>query len=59
MEMMMELIHGDKMLLFSTDYPHWDADDPLFAFASMDPQLRRKIMIDNASEFFPRLNLPS
>ena len=25
---LLELVHGDEILIFSSDYPHWDADDP-------------------------------
>ena len=46
---------GDRMLLFSTDYPHWhfDGEDVLpdgFAAESI-----RHIAIDNALETYPRL----
>jgi uncharacterized protein len=55
MEMMLELMHGDELLMFSTDYPHWDADDPVEAMKSFPPDIRRKIMYDNPREFYPRV----
>lgn len=43
-----ELIGWDK-LLFSTDYPHWDFDDPRQAFKiKLDNDQRRMIFRDNA-----------
>ena len=54
-EMMLELMHGDEILMFSTDYPHWDADDPIQAMAAIPPDIRRKIMYDNPRQFYPRV----
>ncbi|GAA4692316.1 amidohydrolase family protein [Pseudonocardia yuanmonensis] len=40
---------GADLLMFSTDYPHWDFDDPYRAFRTrVPPDLRRRIMHDNA-----------
>jgi uncharacterized protein len=46
---------SDDMLLFSTDYPHWqfDGDDPLPAGLS-ETQIR-KLLIDNPLQTYPRL----
>jgi predicted TIM-barrel fold metal-dependent hydrolase len=47
------------MLLFSTDFPHWqfDGDDMLPAWIS--PALRRKILVDNPLATYARLGRPS
>jgi predicted TIM-barrel fold metal-dependent hydrolase len=40
--------HADR-LLFSTDYPHWDFDDPRSAFrVRLPPAEHQAIMRDNA-----------
>jgi uncharacterized protein len=45
---MMEWIGWDR-LLFASDYPHWDFDDPFRAFpAGLDPEHRRQILSTNA-----------
>jgi len=44
---------GDSMLLFSTDYPHWDGDEPGKVFQSLSEESRRRIYSANATEFFP------
>jgi predicted TIM-barrel fold metal-dependent hydrolase len=45
------------MLLFSTDYPHWNFDSPLRSLPTTIPlDLRRKIFSENARAFY---QLPS
>jgi predicted TIM-barrel fold metal-dependent hydrolase len=40
---------GWDRLLFSTDYPHWDFDDPRHAFKiRLDDEQRRRVFRDNA-----------
>ncbi len=42
---------GWDRLLFATDYPHWDWDDPLTAFKiRMSEQERRMVFTDNARQ---------
>ena len=50
-----EQINCDKMLVFSTDYPHWqfDGDDALPEGLPQD--LVQKILVDNPLASFPRL----
>ena len=50
-----DMLENDGMLLFATDYPHWqfDGDDPLPA--GFSPEMARKIMIDNPIDTYPRL----
>jgi predicted TIM-barrel fold metal-dependent hydrolase len=44
---------SDDMLLFATDYPHWDFDAPTQAFPTALPkQLERKIMGENARTLY-------
>lgn len=43
---------GWDRLLFSSDYPHWDQDDPMYAFnMKMTPAERRQICRTNAEQF--------
>lgn len=51
---LLEMIHADKTLMFSSDYPHWDNDSPRHALPSSLPEdLRRRIMHANAEETYP------
>jgi predicted TIM-barrel fold metal-dependent hydrolase len=43
------------MLMFSTDYPHWDGDTPDFAGRLLPEALRSRVLRDTASELY---NLP-
>jgi uncharacterized protein len=44
---------GADRLLFSTDYPHWDFDDPRLAFkVALPPDIRTAIMHANARQLF-------
>src|SRR5487761_12539 len=49
-------IHAERTLLFSSDYPHWDSDDPSHVLRYLDAPLRARILRANAAETFgPRL----
>jgi predicted TIM-barrel fold metal-dependent hydrolase len=48
-----DMIGSDEVLMFSSDYPHWDFDSPTRVLnREIDKGLRRKIMYDNAAAFY-------
>lgn len=47
-----EMMDAEHLLMFSSDYPHWDFDSPTRAFPKMPEELRRRIMFENAMEFY-------
>jgi uncharacterized protein len=53
----LEMMHAERTLLFSSDYPHWDSDDAELVFRHLDPKLRKRIFVENAVETYPRLGL--
>ena len=46
-------MQSDELLLFSTDYPHWQFDGDAVLPEGMSPDLVRKIMIDNPHATYP------
>lgn len=48
-------IGSDEMLLFSTDYPHWQFEGMQPLPAGLDAELTRKIMLDNPLRTYMRL----
>jgi predicted TIM-barrel fold metal-dependent hydrolase len=44
---------GTDHVMFATDYPHWDFDDPARALpAEIGPEMRRRILRDNAAKLY-------
>jgi predicted TIM-barrel fold metal-dependent hydrolase len=50
-----EQLGSDALLLFATDYPHWQFDGLDALPAGLSPALARKIMVDNPLATYPRL----
>jgi len=57
LDQMIEML-GPEILMFSTDYPHWDADDPHKVLRSVAPEVRGRLYADTALETFIRLAAP-
>jgi predicted TIM-barrel fold metal-dependent hydrolase len=54
---LLDMINAEQTLMFSSDYPHWDFDDPKHTMAAIPEELRQKICVDNPREFYgDRLN---
>ena len=50
---MFEMIGSDELLMFATDYPHWDFDCPEQALPRSFPKvLREKVLSGNARKFY-------
>jgi hypothetical protein len=54
----MDQLGSDEMLLFATDFPHWQFDGDAMLPAGIAPDVRRKILVDNALATYPRLKSP-
>lgn len=54
---LLEMVYAEETCVFSSDYPHWDFDDPQRALAAVPPDLRRRILYDNPRALYgDRLN---
>ena len=49
---MLDMIHAERTLLFATDYPHWDFDEPLRISQELTPEIRSAVMAENAVATF-------
>ncbi len=47
-----EMMDAEHVLMFASDYPHWDFDSPTHAFPRLPDQLHRRIFYENAREFY-------
>ncbi len=52
---LMDHLGSDEMLLFSTDYPHWQFEGVAALPEGLEPGLARKIMVDNPLRTYVRL----
>ena len=56
LERIIEQLHGDTVLLFGSDYPHFDFDDPRQTLKRLPDRLRRRIFGESALETFAKLD---
>jgi len=49
---LLEMVDAEHLLMFSSDYPHWDFDSPTRAFPKLPDALRQAIFRDNARAFY-------
>jgi predicted TIM-barrel fold metal-dependent hydrolase len=52
----LEHIGSDRVLLFSTDYPHWQFEGENAVPDGLSEAMLRRILVDNPLETYPRLN---
>jgi predicted TIM-barrel fold metal-dependent hydrolase len=56
---LMDQLQSDEMLLFATDFPHWQFDGDDMLPAGLAPGLAAKILVDNPLATYPRLRRPA
>lgn len=49
---LLEMVQAERTMLFSSDYPHWDFDDPRRALNVVPPEMRERIRRLNAIELY-------
>ena len=49
---LLEMFPAEEILMFSSDYPHWDFDDPTRVFSGFPEATRRRIFYENAKELY-------
>lgn len=48
----LEMFPADRMVMFSTDYPHWDGDTPDFTARAFPKALREQVMSETARKLY-------
>jgi predicted TIM-barrel fold metal-dependent hydrolase len=48
----LETAQASRLLMYSSDYPHWDFDDPAFVLRQIPRALHDRVLRDNALEFY-------
>jgi predicted TIM-barrel fold metal-dependent hydrolase len=56
LDRLLDHMGSDRLLLFSTDYPHWQFDGDAALPQGLPANLVRRIAVDNPKETYPRLN---
>ena len=49
---LLEMFYADEMLMFSTDYPHWDGDTPEHTFKRIPKHMWQQVMVDNPMGYY-------
>jgi transcriptional regulator with PAS, ATPase and Fis domain len=49
---MIETVGGADILVFASDFPHWDLDDPAAVIARLPESWRQRVLHDNALDFY-------
>jgi predicted TIM-barrel fold metal-dependent hydrolase len=44
----LEMVEGERTLLFSSNYPNWELGDPFAMIAGLPEALRRRVLVENA-----------
>lgn len=49
---LLDMIQAEKTVMFATDYPHWDNDEPTFVLRNLPDQLKKRIAGETAKELY-------
>jgi predicted TIM-barrel fold metal-dependent hydrolase len=53
---LLAMMRAERTVVYASDYPHWDFDNPLTAFRFFPADLKRRIFVENALAMYgPRL----
>ena len=48
----LDMFPAERMLMFSTDFPHWDGDTPDFSMRLLPKKLQNRVMYENARDLY-------
>lgn len=53
----LKVMNADEWLMFASDYPHWDFDNPDVSLRGFPADWQRKIMYENPKAFYTKLEV--
>jgi len=53
----LKILDCERWLMYASDYPHWDFDNPEVALRGFPAEVEKKIMYDNPKAFYTKLEL--
>ncbi len=54
LDTLLRWMHADEILMYASDFPHWDWDEPTGILAKLPEEMRRKVFVENARSFYRR-----
>jgi predicted TIM-barrel fold metal-dependent hydrolase len=45
-------LHAEEVMVYASDYPHWDWDEPSTFLAGFEDSFRQRVMVDNARALY-------
>jgi len=45
---MLDMLHADETLIYCSDFPHFDWNDPVTTFPKLEDHMHQRIFADNA-----------
>jgi uncharacterized protein len=54
---LLQMMDPGRTLMYASDYPHWDIDEPRHVLTDLDHELRERIFAGTAFETFPSLRV--
>jgi predicted TIM-barrel fold metal-dependent hydrolase len=57
LQTLLEWMHADEILVYASDFPHWDWDEPTTVLPKLPEPMRQRIFADNARALYARRGL--
>ena len=48
----LEWLHADEVLVYASDYPHWDWDNPATLLPGISAELKQRVFAENARDLY-------
>ena len=48
----LDWLHADEILVYASDYPHWDWESPDSVLPGVDARLKNRVFVETARELY-------